>query len=277
MLLGEPDKALHDLALMNDMRRLLETRPTGKPMTLVSAMINVAVTGFYVDTIAEGFRLQVWRESHLAAIQRQLATVNLLPYIVDSVTGERVGLSRTMEMTMTSGQLNLNTKNNFTFRWIPQGWIFQNIVHAARFMEEYENCFEAGRPYISPKKFVAAKKKIEGDLKQISPFNVLASIGIPSVDKALHSYAENQTKANLAFIACALERYRLANGRYPETLDKLAPVFAEAIPTDVILGQPLHYHCENGEKFTLYSIGWNETDDGGKAELDWVWQYPASL
>jgi hypothetical protein len=262
---------------MNDMRRLFEARPTGKPMTMVSAILNGAVTGLYVDTIAEGFRLQVWRESHLAAIQRQLATVNLLPYLADSLTVERVGLSRTMEMIMTSRQLDLNTKDNFTFRWMPKGWIFQNLVHAARFMEEYENCFEAGRPYISPKKIVAAKNKIEGELKQISPFNVLASIGIPSVDKALHSYVENQTKANLAFIACALERCRLANGRYPETLDKLAPAFAPVIPADVILGQPLHYHCENGDKFTLYSIGWNETDDGGKAELDWVWQYPANL
>ena len=32
-------------------------------------------------------------------------------------------------------------------------------------------------------------------------------------------------------------------------------------------------------KFLLYSVGWNETDDGGTAsdkmdQGDWVWQYP---
>jgi len=41
----------------------------------------------------------------------------------------------------------------------------------------------------------------------------------------------------------------------------------------------LHYHRTENGKFLLYSIGWNETDDGGTpgtlADVkkgDWVWQ-----
>ena len=56
LLLGQSDKALQELTLMHDMCRLLEAAPTGKPMTLVAAMINVAVTGLYVDTIAGGLQ-----------------------------------------------------------------------------------------------------------------------------------------------------------------------------------------------------------------------------
>ena len=51
------------------MCRLLEGAPTGKPMTLVAAMINVAVTGLYVDTIADGFQKHAWQEPQLAALQ----------------------------------------------------------------------------------------------------------------------------------------------------------------------------------------------------------------
>ena len=56
LLLGQPDKALQELTLMHDMCRLLEATPTGKPMTLVAAMIDVAVAGLYVDSVAEGLR-----------------------------------------------------------------------------------------------------------------------------------------------------------------------------------------------------------------------------
>src|SRR5208337_3495444 len=40
LLLGQPERALDELTLLNDSRRLLEAAPTGKPMTLVAAMIN---------------------------------------------------------------------------------------------------------------------------------------------------------------------------------------------------------------------------------------------
>jgi hypothetical protein len=96
-----------------------------------------------------------------------------------------------------------------------------------------------------------------------------------------------QSSVDLARVACALERYRLVHGEFPETLDALAPQFIEKLPHDVINGQPLHYRRTNGGQFILYSVGWNEKDDGGVVEIrgsdgwvdiekgDWVWRYPS--
>ena len=64
-------------------------------------------------------------------------------------------------------------------------------------------------------------------------------------------------------MAIALERYRLAHGEYPESLDVLAPQFMAKLPHDIINGQPLHYRRTSDGQFVLYSVGWNETDDGG--------------
>ena len=50
-----------------------------------------------------------------------------------------------------------------------------------------------------------------------------------------------QTCALPICLACALERYRLANGQFPETLDALVPKFVAKLPTDVITGTPLKY------------------------------------
>jgi hypothetical protein len=62
----------------------------------------------------------------------------------------------------------------------------------------------------------------------------------------------------------------------------------------VISGEPYKYHrtadpssqssAATSGQFVLYSVGWNETDDGGMPgqnmfddkQGDWVWQYPAN-
>ena len=92
-----------------------------------------------------------------------------------------------------------------------------------------------------------------------------------------------QTSIDEACIACALERYHLAHGAYPETLDALAPQYMQTIPCDIINGKPLHYRRTDDGKFLLYSVGWNEIDDGGQPSPrnghgavdytagDWVW------
>jgi hypothetical protein len=100
--------------------------------------------------------------------------------------------------------------------------------------------------------------------------------------------AHAQSSANMARVAIALERYRLAHAEFPESLDALAPQFMEKIPHDIINGQPLHYRRTDDGQFVLYSVGWNETDDGGVVVFkkgstpevdtdkgDWVWRYPA--
>ena len=95
--------------------------------------------------------------------------------------------------------------------------------------------------------------------------------------------AKTQTLVNEAYVACGLERYRLAHGNYPETMAALTPQFADPLPVDMIGGGALKYRAESG-KFVLYSVGWNQTDDGGKPSFgrdgtgdldknDWAWPY----
>jgi len=69
-------------------------------------------------------------------------------------------------------------------------------------------------------------------------------------------------------------------------LAELIPDFAKTLPHDLIGGQPMIYRREDAGNFVLYSVGWNERDDGGQITLndggsmapnspDWVWQIPA--
>jgi hypothetical protein len=121
---------------------------------------------------------------------------------------------------------------------------------------------------------------------------IIAAMLLPSLSRIPLRAALSQTSANQAVLACALERYRLVQGAFPETLDVLAPKFIDTLPHDVIGGDPLKYRRSDG-RFILYSIGWNAKDDDGlialkktnlpdrfmrqeiKEEGDWVWSYPA--
>jgi hypothetical protein len=274
MLVGEPEKALQEVTLMNDMRRLLDARP----MTLVSAMINVAVVGLYADTVADGLRLQVWRESDLAVLQQQFEKVSLLRPVSDSIDSERVGVSHLFE-TLKPGKMTDifgGVKSRFLIL-MPRGWMYQNMVFGGRWMDQFEDAIESNRNHILPERFKTVMRGFEAEVKHKTPYKILAMVGIPNFTRAFQTMGKNQTLADVTYLACALERYRMANGQYPDALDKLVPQFAQKIPLDIIKGQPLHYRCADGKQFSLYSVGWNEADDGGNAELDWVWQYPASL
>ncbi len=61
----------------------------------------------------------------------------------------------------------------------------------------------------------------------------------------------------------AIERYRVSHGQLPTGLDDLVPGYLSQVPQDPFDGRPLRYRrLEPG--FIVYSIGSDETDDGGK-------------
>jgi len=66
--------------------------------------------------------------------------------------------------------------------------------------------------------------------------------------------------------ALAVERYRLAKGYLPESLENLVPAYMEFVLKDPFDGRNLKYRTlETG--FVVYSIGYDLTDEGG-AERD---------
>ncbi len=302
LLLGEPDKALHEMTLIHDVCRILEKPPTGEPETLVEAMINVAINGLYVQIIAEGMQRHAWQEPQLEAFQEQLAQVNLPPAVKRGFACEQAGITHTLE-TIPSRKLSdwfsvypgttkrdlwqtiMDWKSSFgTFlesALIPRGWIYQNMVTSATLMYKQTGGFDSTEGIIQPQKFLG----ISRELKAIPMrYKFIAAMTIPNVAKAWQTTAYNQTLVNEAQIACALERCHLVHGEYPDTLDMLTPGYLETVPRDIIGGQPLHYRRTDDGKFLLYSVGWNERDDHGKeaprnasgwitdyTRGDWVW------
>jgi len=290
LLLGEPDKALEELTLIHDFCRLFENAPSGKPITLLGVMINVAVTGLYADMIADGLRKHAWREPQLAALEQQLGEIHLETFIAETFVDEPMFTLRTLETSSRADLVKLfiewsgDSKKStlLLLKYAPQGWLYQYMVFHAQLNKKFSTGFDATDQTVSPREIDDAGRMLQHHIAHVSPYNFLASWVTPNLVKALQRFAFNQTSVNEAAVACALERYRLANGVYPETLNALVPQFIEKLPYDIIGGQPLHYRRTEDGKFLLYSIGWNETDDNGKdsgsdltqilTQGDWVWK-----
>ena len=113
----------------------------------------------------------------------------------------------------------------------------------------------------------------------------LPDFELPALPKVWLKAASTQTIADQATLACALERYRLIHGQFPDSLEALLPQQIKELPRDIIRGGPLHYQRTPKGGFLLYSIGWNATDDGGQLgrndkgrlileEGDWLWSRP---
>jgi len=153
-------------------------------------------------------------------------------------------------------------------------------------VEFYIPLADVNRGAFSPALARRGDAVLSAETKTFSPFNVVERMLLPGLDNGVKKFAYAQASVDLARVAIALERYRLAHGEFPESLDVLAPQFIAKLPHDIINGQPLHYRRTSDGQFVLYSVGWNETDDGGVvgrikygapdiSEGDWVWRYPA--
>jgi len=125
--------------------------------------------------------------------------------------------------------------------------------------------------------------KEEQDALEHSPFHrilyMLVTLANTGVETAFEKTAEVQTQVDQSLIACALERYRLAHGSYPSSLDALMPEYLTKIPNSPINGKPMNYSLNPEGTFLLWTPSWNLQSLGGKpgeyfGEGDIVWGQP---
>src|SRR5262245_27471098 len=96
--------------------------------------------------------------------------------------------------------------------------------------------------------------------------NILDSAGLPSQIYLAGTIDEPQrrtaTTVRLLQADLALRLYQTDHGALPERLGDLVPKYLPTVPLDPYSQQPLIYKV-NGDSFLLYSVGLDQTDNGG--------------
>ena len=273
----------------------------------ISQLVRVSMLENALQPVWEGLAEHRWSEPQLVALDEQLAKMDFLADYPKSLKAEIFFsaeeanyLRRHRDYARQFAQIGVNFSDgaNFKFavyRFMPGGWFYQSAVKNGRTLMGYFPAVNRDSGTISPAIIRQADAAASNGVSFFDPLDSLKKMFNAEFlweGNFLKQIAAGQSYVNLARTAIALERCRLARGEFPESLDALAPQFIAAVPHDVIGGQPLKYRRTNDGQFVLYSVGWNETDDGGAVVLkksatwseasssvdlnqgDWVWKYP---
>jgi hypothetical protein len=292
---GQSDQALADVKLMLRLGDSIRTEPF-----LISHLVSIAIMNLTLQPIWEGLAQHQWSDAQLAELDSELAKRDFLSDYHIAMRGElmlcEIGDVEYMrhfpeqmpDLTGNSGgDPSSRILTRILWQSIPDGWFYQNELRCARqVLELYLPSADVDRHLVRPADVQHADDAVVTGTEHPTPFNIMERLFLPALGRAVAKSAQGQESVDLARVAIALERYHLAHGEYPESLDVLAPQYLKQIPHDIINGQPLHYRRSADGQFVLYSVGWNETDDGGVVVFteggrvdsrkgDWVWRSSA--
>jgi hypothetical protein len=108
-----------------------------------------------------------------------------------------------------------------------------------------------------------ATDAIDEDIKNISRIHIYTRLFLPALSRVTTLGVRNIAQLHTARAGLAIERYRLATGKLPDSLSDLVPTYLDAVVKDPFDGKDLRYKkLESG--FVVYSIGEDGSDDGGK-------------
>ncbi len=283
---GQNARALDDVKLLLYLNNSLRTSPF-----LISHLVRIAIVAIGMQPIWEGLAEHKWTDEQLVALDAELAKMDFLADYEISLRGERAFAIATFENQRHTREIVSGTDSGYVtnklFSLMPSAYFYQNELAFARMDQQWLlPLVDTNSRVISPAALQRTENLANAERKHYSPYRIQALMLFPAIGAYARKTSSIQSQVDLAHVACALERYRLAHGEYPETLDALAPQFIGKLPHDIINGQPLHYRRTDDGQFILYSVGWDEKDDGGQVVLtkagaidrekgDWVWQYPA--
>lgn len=108
----------------------------------------------------------------------------------------------------------------------------------------------------------------EADISSISSEwyrgHLFTGSALPAMGKSVAREVNYLAMCRCAAAGIAVERYRLTHaGQLPPSLDALVPKYLDAVPIDPADGKPLRF-LPRPVGFTVYAVGENRKDDGGK-------------
>jgi hypothetical protein len=286
LALGRTDQAWADTRMGLYLADTLKDEPF-----LISKVVQVTLDQLALKPIWEGLAEHRWSDAQLLEIEQRLGKINLLADA--AMRGERALGLRTIDQLRDQGIVDgadLSKRLPGVLSFLLGSFFYQNELCMAQMYQQFVvPVADSANQRIYPARAIAHDAALARALAGgFRPYKLLARMLQPGITQAETKFAFGQTRVNEAIVACALERYRLAQGQFPESLEPLSPRFLEKMPHDIITGAPLIYRRTPDGQFILYSVGWDEKDNGGTVvvtkakpfsqnvtEGDWVWQYPS--
>lgn len=284
---GQPEAAADDVRACFRLARTFESEPL-----LIATLVEIAILESAIQPLWEGLARHQWTETQLAQFETELAKFNFVTGMARTLRFERahsLGMLDSWRRKRQKAPADIGDAEapvGLPPNRIPSGWIRLGQVYIARMFQDFlVPVLDTNRVVVDIRLGERLAKEAEEHLKGWSPYKILARLLFPALSPAVNRAAIAQTTVNQARLAVALERFRLAEGQFPAELHELSPRFLNTVPHDAVNGEPYRYRREAPDRFLLYSVGLNLTDDNAQvaldkqgrakpsaAEGDWVWR-----
>ena len=287
----QAELALQDLKLNYQILSGVQRDPS-----VVGGLVAIAMNVIGSSVVFDGLASHAWSDAQLAELEQMLEPIDFLTgYQFDMRSESAVSAANFESFKKQSFKKHssLGDIPGFPLPSFPHflnGWYDSNKAGMA-------NTLLGATSWVDPKAhrvFVDQAEQGEEQTRRfvshwtaLRPGNILFLIATPPLLHSLPHFIRGQGWVDQTRIACALERYRLAHGVYPDALAALVPADIDALPCDPINGEAYRYRVRPDGTFLLYSVGWKQTDDGGVAVYvldnptgpddsvdkhgDWVW------
>lgn len=265
---GRTNDAAEDVLTGLRLARLARQLPDFRATLRVQFLL-----GRTLQPLWEGLAGHHWSEPQLAAFQRDLASFNLLAdhtnlihrttlFYVDD--WRRIGTGA--QPARPPAPVNVNYRRDLS--WQPSAWRLDNCIQLYRAAERARARVDVAGERVQGENSWEDTSGLPLDTDLMYLFQQAGWWANP----AQVSFA--QTSVNQAILACALERYFLVQGKYPESVEELIPNWLERIPRDTQRGRPLIYQTSTNNQFIIRGVGQNRNDDrNAKGGDDWLWKY----
>jgi hypothetical protein len=259
---------------------------------LIDHLVRIACLHVTMQPIWEGLARHQWTDEQLKKLEERLREFDFVADIFGPLAAERAasvgvidrlgkdshsrpGLS---ELFDVGNQPPINRRAmTFLTSLVPRGWFYFETLNYCTFLDDQmRDGFDLQKRTINSQRMNENNERMERAFGEAKGLNAIfrhqffAKLLLPAMKNATRKFALAQVSADQAALACALERYRLAHGKLPETLEALAPKFITKLPHDVLTGEPLKYERVSNDEFVLSSVGWptEPKDRPG----DWIWR-----
>ena len=113
-----------------------------------------------------------------------------------------------------------------------------------------------------PARLLNARNKVESELPKLRETQMFTMMRLTAIPMTVTLHVRCLAEIRAARIAIGAERFRLAEGELPTTLDQLVPAYLSELPVDPFDQTPMKLtNRDNG--LVIYSVGDDAADDGG--------------
>jgi hypothetical protein len=249
-------------------------RSIGDEPNLIPQLVRIAADGVALFTMQRALAQGPASDRALVKIQECLARESEEPLALFALKGDRATVYHSFE-GLATGELTLGDwaysdsdeqrANSVASGMLPRMFIKYN---QAVMLESTNRSVDIARQPDWEQADLWAQYEADRKSRGNRParmISILADLLAPAHGVAGLAFLRVKALLRVGRVMVAVERFRLAHGRWPEAIDTLVPRFLEAVPIDPFTGRELILK-ELGDGVAIYSLGADQMDNHGKFE-----------